>query len=104
MRSSLQFVETQKTKRNDYRPVPGTVPKKIYNPSVPPNESRGIRPRLQLVFDLTRFLPQISLCNLRKLDCYANRFPPPDQVRGHAALENAKPPFAALLEDEILNR
>src|ERR1700684_610414 len=26
-------------------------------------------------FVLTRFLPQISLRNLRKLDCYANRFP-----------------------------
>jgi hypothetical protein len=25
---------------------------------------------------LTRFLPQISLRNLRKLDCYANRCPP----------------------------
>jgi hypothetical protein len=24
---------------------------------------------------LTRFLPQISLRNLRKLDCYANRYP-----------------------------
>jgi hypothetical protein len=22
-----------------------------------------------------RLLPQISLCNLRKLDCYANRYP-----------------------------
>src|SRR3984957_2407212 len=40
-------------------------------------------------FILTRFLPQISLRNLRKLDCYANRFPPTDQVRGHASLENA---------------
>jgi hypothetical protein len=28
-----------------------------------------------LRFVLTRFLPQISLRNLRKLDCYANRFP-----------------------------
>jgi hypothetical protein len=27
-----------------------------------------------LPFVLTRFLPQISLRNLRKLDCYANRF------------------------------
>jgi hypothetical protein len=99
MRSSLQFVETQKTKRNDYRPVPGTVPKKIYNPSVPPNESRGIRPRLQLVFDLTRFLPQISLCNLRKLDCYATPGSSP-----RASLENAKSPFAVPLEDEILSR
>jgi hypothetical protein len=36
-----------------------------------------------------RFLPQISLRNLRKLDCYANRYPPTDQVRGHASLENA---------------
>ena len=27
-------------------------------------------------FVLTRFLPQISLRNLRKLDCYANRNPP----------------------------
>jgi len=25
---------------------------------------------------LTRFLPQISLRNLRNLDCYANRYPP----------------------------
>src|SRR3984957_1752170 len=40
-------------------------------------------------FVLMRFLPQISLRNLRKLDCYANRFPPPDQVRGYASLENA---------------
>jgi hypothetical protein len=31
-------------------------------------------PKLQ-VFVLTRFLPQISLRNLRKLDCYANRYP-----------------------------
>src|SRR3954469_10839090 len=28
-----------------------------------------------LAFSLTRFLPQISLRNLRKLDCYANRHP-----------------------------
>jgi hypothetical protein len=27
-------------------------------------------------FVLTRFLPQISLRNLRKLDYYANRYPP----------------------------
>jgi hypothetical protein len=27
-------------------------------------------------FVLTRFLPQISVRNLRKLDCYANRHPP----------------------------
>jgi hypothetical protein len=30
---------------------------------------------MQLLFTLTRFLPQISLRNLRKLDCYANRYP-----------------------------
>jgi hypothetical protein len=30
---------------------------------------------LRSVFILTRFLPQISLRNLRKLDCYANRHP-----------------------------
>ena len=29
---------------------------------------------------LTRFLPQISLRNLRKLDCYAKACPPTDQV------------------------
>ncbi len=27
-------------------------------------------------YSLTRFLLQISLRNLRKLDCYANRYPP----------------------------
>jgi hypothetical protein len=27
------------------------------------------------ILGLTRFLPQISLRNLRKLDCYANRYP-----------------------------
>ena len=32
---------------------------------------------------------QMSLRNLRKLDCYANGCPPSDQVRGHASLENA---------------
>ena len=31
-------------------------------------------PKLQILV-LTRFLPQISLRNLRKLDCYANRYP-----------------------------
>jgi hypothetical protein len=32
-------------------------------------------PKLQLLV-LTRFLPQIILRNLRKLDCYANRYHP----------------------------
>jgi ATP-binding protein involved in chromosome partitioning len=32
-------------------------------------------PRLYILY-LTRFLPQISLRNLRKLDCYASRHPP----------------------------
>jgi hypothetical protein len=31
-------------------------------------------PKLQILV-LTCFLPQISLRNLRKLDCYANRYP-----------------------------
>src|SRR6266480_4121911 len=44
---------------------------------------RSIKTELSLVV-LTRFLPQKSLRNRRKLDCYANRHPPPDQVRGHA--------------------
>src|SRR5580700_683893 len=32
-------------------------------------------PRGTYFIFLTRFLPQISLRNLRKLDCYANRYP-----------------------------
>ena len=48
----------------------------------------GIKAGLQFLV-LTRFLPQISPRNLRKLDFHANRFPPPDHVRGHASLENA---------------
>jgi hypothetical protein len=34
----------------------------------------GFKP-IRLGAVLTRFLPQISLRNLRKLDCYANRYP-----------------------------
>jgi len=34
---------------------------------------------------LTRFLPQISLRNLRKLDCYANRYPLP-RLEGAVAI------------------
>ena len=52
-------------------------------PRLPRPPARGV------VFVLTGFLPQISLCNLRKPDCHANRCPPPDHVRRHASLENA---------------
>ena len=41
----------------------------------PPPGSTPAAPNPHPRFVLTRFLPQISLRNLRKLDCYANRFP-----------------------------
>ena len=37
--------------------------------------ANGRRDGHGIIFFLTRFLPQISLRNLRKLDCYANRYP-----------------------------
>jgi hypothetical protein len=42
---------------------------------------------------LTRFLPQISLRNLRKLDCYANRYPPRIKSEG---MPRSKTPWSLM--------
>src|SRR6185312_11363963 len=52
-------------------------------------------PKLQILV-LTRFLPQISLRNLRKLDCYANRYPLHSKTLEYSRPDKEKTPGSFL--------